>query len=55
MSLFAMIRGISSMFGGNDTAEKVAKAVETVDKINGISSEQKKAILERELNKLISR
>lgn len=48
----ALIRGISSMFGGSETAEKVAKAVETVDKMTGTSSKQKKAVLEGELGKL---
>ncbi|MCG9624623.1 hypothetical protein L1D34_07190 [Vibrio mediterranei] len=48
----AMIRGVASMFGGSDTAEKVAKAVETVDQMTGASPNQKQAVLEGELNKL---
>ncbi|MGF1775884.1 3TM-type holin [Vibrio nomapromontoriensis] len=48
----ALIRGVSSMFGGNETAEKVAKAVETVESMTGSSLEQKKAALESELNTL---
>lgn len=36
-----VIRGISSLFGGNETANKVADIVEQVGSISGISTEQK--------------
>jgi hypothetical protein len=38
-----VIRGIASLFGGNDTADKVANIVEQVGSIAGISPEQKVA------------
>lgn len=37
----AVIRGIASLFGGNDTASKVADIVEQVGSIAGLSPEQK--------------
>ncbi len=39
----ALIRGVSSMFGGSDVAEKVASAVETVQSVSGLDSNQKAA------------
>ena len=38
-----VIRGISSLFGGNDTANKVADIVEQVGSIAGLTPEQKVA------------
>ncbi|RJK86163.1 hypothetical protein [Vibrio cholerae] len=43
------IRGISSLFGGNDTASKVADAVEAVDGALGMNKGQKQIALTREL------
>lgn len=37
----ALIRGIASLFGGNDTATKVADIVEQVGSIAGLTPEQK--------------
>lgn len=47
----SLIRGIGSVLGLGDTAEKVASAVETVDKIAG-SADDKKAALTDQLAKL---
>jgi len=46
------IRGISSLFGGSETANKVAEAVESVDSVLGLSSAQKEIAITRELQKL---
>lgn len=48
----AAIRGISSMFGGSDTAEKVAEAVEAADAMFGASKEQKELAVTRSLQNL---
>ncbi|WP_240222871.1 hypothetical protein [Rheinheimera hassiensis] len=48
----AAIRGISAMFGGSETAEKVAGMVEQVDSVLGMSSAQKEMALTREMQKL---
>lgn len=48
----AVIRGISSLFGGNETADKVAAAVETVDSALGMSKAQKEVSLTRQLQNL---
>lgn len=48
----AAIRGISAMFGGSETAEKVAGMVEQVDSALGMNSSQKEMALTRELQKL---
>lgn len=48
----AAIRGISSMFGGSETADKVAGMVEQVDNALGMTKEQKEMALTRELQKL---
>ncbi|AZQ10145.1 hypothetical protein [Shewanella khirikhana] len=48
----AAIRGISSLFGGSDTADKVAEMVEQVDGVLGMTGSQKEAALARELQKL---
>lgn len=48
----AVIRGISSLFGGSDTAEKVASAVEQVDDLVGLTKEQKEVSITRQLQKL---
>jgi hypothetical protein len=48
----AAIRGISSLFGGNDTADKVADAVEKADAIFGASKEKKELVVTRELQNL---
>ncbi|MFA4739691.1 hypothetical protein [Vibrio vulnificus] len=45
----SVIRGISSLFGGNETAENLAKAVEAVDGAVSMSKEQKQIALAREL------
>ncbi|HAV1517128.1 TPA: DUF190 domain-containing protein [Vibrio parahaemolyticus] len=45
----SVIRGISSLFGGNETAENLAKAVEAVDGAVSMSKEQKQIALTREL------
>ncbi|MCO7024825.1 hypothetical protein L4F31_16510 [Vibrio paracholerae] len=45
----SVIRGISSLFGGNDTASKVADAVEAVDGALGMNKGQKQIALTREL------
>lgn len=46
------IRGISSLFGGNDTANKIAEAVENVDAVLGMSTAQKEVALTRQLQNL---
>lgn len=48
----AFIRGISGLFGGSDTATKVATAVESVDAMLGLSEEQKTSAICNELQKL---
>lgn len=48
----AVIRGISSLFGGNETADKVAAAVENVDSALGMSKAQKEVSLTRQLQNL---
>ncbi|MGL4829883.1 MAG: hypothetical protein ACRCXG_11360 [Vibrio sp.] len=48
----SVIRGISSLFGGNDTASKVADAVEAVDGALGMNKAQKQIALTRELQSL---
>ncbi len=48
----AAIRGISSLFGGSETADKVAGMVEQVDNALGMTKEQKEIALTRELQKL---
>lgn len=48
----AAIRGISSMFGGSETAEKVASMVEQVDDVLGLSAEQKELALTRKMQTL---
>lgn len=48
----AAIRGISSLFGGSETAEKVADMVEQVDGALGMSKDQKEMALTREMQKL---
>lgn len=48
----AAIRGISSMFGGSETANKVADMVEQVDGALGVTASQKEAALARELQKM---
>ncbi|WP_233007170.1 hypothetical protein [Rheinheimera faecalis] len=48
----AAIRGISAMFGGSETADKVAGMVEQVDNALGMNSAQKEMALTRELQKL---
>ncbi|EJV0369641.1 hypothetical protein N5280_002488 [Vibrio vulnificus] len=47
----SVIRGISSLFGGNETAESLAKAVEAVDGAVSMSKQQKQFALTRELQK----
>ncbi|EID4424915.1 hypothetical protein LBY41_003184 [Vibrio vulnificus] len=47
----SVIRGISSLFGGNETAENLAKAVEAVDGAVSMNKEQKQFALTRELQK----
>ncbi|PSU46652.1 hypothetical protein C9J12_18265 [Photobacterium frigidiphilum] len=46
------IRGISSLFGGSDTADKVADAVEKADSMFGASKQQKELAVTRELQNL---
>lgn len=48
----AAIRGISSLFGGSDTADKVAEAVEEVDAVLGMNKEQKELAVTRKLQAL---
>lgn len=48
----AAIRGISSLFGGSDTADKVADAVQEVDAVLGMSKEQKELAVTRKLQAL---
>ena len=48
----AAIRGISSLFGGSKTADKVADAVEKADAMFGASKEQKELAVTRELQNL---
>ncbi|MBE4070186.1 hypothetical protein HJ122_18635 [Vibrio parahaemolyticus] len=48
----AAIRGISSLFGGSETAEKVADMVEQVDGALGMTKEQKEMSLINEMQKL---
>ncbi|EJG1803515.1 hypothetical protein BS057_RS10045 [Vibrio parahaemolyticus] len=48
----AAIRGISSLFGGSETADKVADMVEQVDGALGMSKEQKEMSLINEMQKL---
>lgn len=50
----AVIRGVSSLFGGNETADKVADAVEKVDTLFGATKEQKEISLTRELQRQLS-
>ncbi|EQB9058576.1 hypothetical protein ACYVO5_000157 [Vibrio parahaemolyticus] len=46
------IRGISSLFGGSETADKVADMVEQVDGALGMTKEQKEMSLINEMQKL---
>ena len=46
------IRGISSMFGGSETADKVADAVEKADAMFGATKEQKELAVTRQLQNL---
>ncbi|EKO3778219.1 hypothetical protein P0F24_003328 [Vibrio metschnikovii] len=48
----AALRGISSMFGGSETADKVANMVEQVDSALSMTKEQKEIALTREMQKL---
>ncbi|SHO58778.1 hypothetical protein [Vibrio quintilis] len=48
----AVIRGISSLFGGSETAEQVAQAVEAVDGSLGLSKSQKELAVTRSLQNL---
>lgn len=48
----AAIRGISSMFGGSETADKVADAVEKADAMFGATKEQKELAVTRQLQNL---
>ncbi len=48
----AAIRGIASMFGGSNTANKVADAVEKADALFGVSKAQKELAITRELQSL---
>ncbi len=48
----AAIRGISSLFGGSETADKVAEAVEKVDSVIGMTKEQKEVAVTRQLQSL---
>ncbi len=48
----AAIRGISSLFGGSETADKVAEMVEQVDGALGMTKEQKEMSLINEMQKL---
>ncbi|EKB22711.1 hypothetical protein [Aeromonas veronii] len=47
----AMIRGIASLFGGSDTANKVADMVEQVSGI-GLTAAQQQASIEEQLNRI---
>lgn len=47
----ALIRGISAMFGGSDTANKVADMVEQVSGI-GLTAAQQQASIEEQLNRI---
>lgn len=49
----AMIRGIASLFGGSDTANKVADIVEQVSGV-GMTAEQQQAAIERQLGGIYS-
>ncbi|MGU5699501.1 hypothetical protein ACV1D9_20380 [Aeromonas allosaccharophila] len=49
----AMIRGIASLFGGSDTANKVADIVEQVSGV-GMTAEQQQAAIERHLGGIYS-
>lgn len=48
----SVIRGISSLFGGSETADKVAEAVEKVDSVIGMSKDQKEVAITRQLQSL---
>ena len=48
----AAIRGISNLFGGSETADKVAEAVEKVDSVIGMSKDQKEVAVTRQLQSL---
>ncbi len=48
----AAIRGISSLFSGSETADKVAYAVEKADAMFGATKEQKELAVTRELQNL---
>lgn len=48
----AAIRGISSMFGGSEVADKVADAVEKADAVLGASKEKKELMVTRALQAL---
>lgn len=50
----AAIRGVASLFGGSDTAEKVANAVEKADAVLGLSKDAKQMAVTRELQNLPS-
>ena len=47
----ALIRGVSAMFGGSDTANKVADMVEQVSGI-GFTAEQQQAAIEQQLGRI---
>lgn len=49
----AMIRGIASLFGGSETANKVADMVEQVSGV-GMTAEQQQAAIERQLGGIYS-
>ncbi|KIQ84361.1 hypothetical protein [Aeromonas sp. L_1B5_3] len=49
----AMIRGIASLFGGSETANKVADIVEQVSGV-GMTAEQQQAAIERQLGGIYS-
>ena len=48
----AAIRGVAHLFGGSDTAEKVASAVEKADAVLGLSKDAKQIAVTRELQNL---
>ncbi|EAQ65967.1 hypothetical protein MED121_02110 [Marinomonas sp. MED121] len=48
----AAIRGVAHLFGGSDTAEKVASAVEKTDAVLGMSLGQQETVVARELRNL---
>lgn len=48
----AAIRGVAHLFGGSDTAEKVASAVEKADSVLGLSKDAKELAVTRELQSL---